>query len=495
MLWMDRNKKDLFDRSVLSGARLEVGNEVGDLAMGYFGDFVEVKFGKHRSDMVTVTHKYLDDGEKVIAEASFVFDGNFCSVDILRVNDDGSFDVVEVKSSTSKNADEETSEEKKVKAVYLDDMAYQYYVLTNCGYKVNTISLMQLNKEYIRHGELDIHELFVVEDYTDIVKSMQSEIPTTLASITAVAEQKSEPLSDDYIGNRCNKPYECGYKAYCWHDMPENNVFDIGCGLWGSKKDKYYHDGLLTMEDALNAGVIKSERQIRQIETKLNGLPPHIDKEGIREFLDTLWYPLYYFDFETWQQAIPLFDGVWPYEQIPTQYSLHIQNEPGGELIHKEFLGKEGEDPRRTIAERICEDIPKDGCMIAYWATFEITRLRELAEMFPDLSDHLLAIVENTWDLIVPFNSGHYYCEAMGGRTSIKVVLPAFFPDDPELDYHALDLVHDGMEAANAFATLHEQTPEDIARIRVALLKYCELDTLAMVKILEKLYAISKYWD
>jgi hypothetical protein len=110
--------------------------------------------------------------------------------------------------------------------------------------------------------------------------------------------------------------------------------------------------------------------------------------------------------------------------------------------------------------------------------------------MFPDLSEHLLAIVENTRDLIKPFNDGHYYCEAMGGRTSIKVVLPAFFPDDPELDYHALDLVHDGMEAMNAFATLHEQPPEDIAKIREALLKYCELDTLAMVKILEKLQQI-----
>jgi hypothetical protein len=182
---------------------------------------------------------------------------------------------------------------------------------------------------------------------------------------------------------------------------------------------------------------------------------------------------------------------VWPYEQIPTQYSLHIQNEPGGALIHKEFLGKEGEDPRRAIAERICEDIPVDGCMIAYYATFEKTRLKELAGMFPDLSDHLMAIYENTRDLIVPFNAGHYYCEAMGGRTSIKVVLPAMFPDDPELDYHALDLVHDGMEAANAFATLHEQTPEDIAKIRAALLKYCRLDTLAMVKILERLQQLT----
>jgi hypothetical protein len=489
MLWMDQNKRDLFDRSVLSEARLEIGNEVGDLAMGYYGDFAEVKFGEYRSDMLADTQKYLEAGEKVIAEASFVFDGNFCSVDILRINDDGSFDAVEVKSSTSKNVDED-SEEKKVKEIYLDDMAYQYYVLTKCGYRVNSMSLMQLNKEYTRQGELDIHGLFVVEDCTDVIQSMQGEIPSILAGMAAVAEQAAEPDSDDYIGNRCNKPYVCGYKAHCWRDMPENNVFDIGFRLRESKKEEMFHDGLLTMEDVMKAGRLTNDKQIRQVNTKVMGLPPYINKEGIKEFLDTLWYPLYYFDFETWQQAIPLFDGVWPYEQVPTQYSLHIQHEPGGELIHKEFLGKEGEDPRRAIAEQICKDIPKDGCVIAYYATFEKTRLKELAGLFPDLSDHLNAIIANTRDLIVPFNAGHYYCEAMGGRTSIKVVLPAFFPDDPELDYHALDLVHDGGEAMNAFATLHEQAPEDIKRIRAALLKYCELDTLAMVKILEKLYEL-----
>ncbi|GHU66267.1 hypothetical protein AGMMS49983_15560 [Clostridia bacterium] len=487
ILWMNQNKKDLFDSSVLNEARLETGNQVGDLAMGYYGDFVEVKFGERRSDMLADTKKYLDAGDKVIAEASFAFGENFCSVDILRVNDDGSFDVVEVKSSTSKNA-EDDSDEKNVKEVYLDDMAYQYYVLTACGYRVNSMSLMQLNRSYVRHGELDIHKLFVVEDYTEAVRSRQADVPETLARITAVAEQEAEPPSDDYIGNRCNKPYECGYKAFCWRNMPENNVFDIGFRVRGTKKEELFRAGILTMEDVLNAdGCGLSDKPLRQITTKVLGLPPFVDRDGIKEFLDSLWYPLYYFDFETWPQAIPLFDDVWPYEQIPTQYSLHIQNEPGGPLIHKEFLGKEGEDPRRAIAERICEDIPAAGCMIAYYAAFEKTRIKELAGLFPDLSAHLMAIYENTRDLIDPFAKGHYYCEAMGGRTSIKVVLPAFFPDDPELDYHALDLIHNGTEAADAFATLHEQSPEDIEKIRAALLKYCELDTLAMVRILDKL--------
>jgi hypothetical protein len=127
------------------------------------------------------------------------------------------------------------------------------------------------------------------------------------------------------------------------------------------------------------------------------------------------------------------------------------------------------------------------GCSVACNMSFEQSRLKELAELYPDLSDHLLDIRANMHDIMIPFRDGDYYSEAMKGSYSIKFVLPALYPDDPELDYHNLDEVHNGGEASSAFLTMTKKTPEEIASLRANLLKYCGLDTYAMVKVLEKL--------
>lgn len=176
-----------------------------------------------------------------------------------------------------------------------------------------------------------------------------------------------------------------------------------------------------------------------------------------------------------------------PYQQIPTQYSLHILRRQEAELEHREYLAEAGTDPRRAVAEHLVADIPADACTLAYNMGFEKGRISELANAFPDLADHLLAINAGMHDLIVPFRKGSFYARAMGGSNSIKAVLPALFPEDPELDYHALDGVHNGSEAMDAFARMVDMSPEETALTREHLLRYCELDTLAMVRIWERL--------
>ena len=197
-------------------------------------------------------------------------------------------------------------------------------------------------------------------------------------------------------------------------------------------------------------------------------------------------------DFETVMPAVPKYIGTKPYAQIPFQYSLHYIEQEGGELMHREFLAEPGSDPRRAIAERLCEDIPIDVCVTAYNKSFECTRLKELAETFPDLAEHLLSIRDHIVDLLVPFQSGWYYNRAMGGSFSIKSVLPAIFPDDPDLDYHNLEGVHNGSEAMNEFAAMERMTPQERESTRQNLLKYCELDTYAMVKVWEELVRVSQ---
>lgn len=482
MLWMDRHMPERFDNSVLNESVLATGSEVGDLAMGYYGEFVEVPFdGSDLSGMVAKTQALMDAGVRVICEATFSFDGCLCMVDILRVEDDG-VHIVEVKSATSPSA------------IYYHDMAFQTWVLTQCGLKVKTVSLMYLNNQYVRHGALDLQELFTVEDSSAKVVPMVPDVETAIADLKEIAGKDQEP--DIAYGPHCKNPYECGYRAWCWRDLPTPSVFDL-CRMQTKKALKLKDKGIVSFQSLLDNDIELAGRQMVQVICEVNNEDTHIDEPAVRLFLNGLCFPLYFLDFETFQPAIPPFDGVRPYQQIPTQYSLHVLREPNGELEHYEFLAQPGCDPRRDVAEHLVADIPAEqgpdgiwsvcGTTLAYNMGFEKGRIKELAELFPDLSERLLAINKGMSDLIKPFESGAYYARAMGGANTIKRVLPALFPDDSELDYHGLEGVHNGSEAMSVYAGMANMEPGEAERTRENLLRYCELDTYAMVKIWRKL--------
>lgn len=173
------------------------------------------------------------------------------------------------------------------------------------------------------------------------------------------------------------------------------------------------------------------------------------------------------------------------------QYSLHYIEHEGGELKHTEFLAYPGADPRRALAEQLCKDIPKGVCTTAYNMGFEKGRIKGLAEIFPDLADHLMDIHDHIEDLMIPFQKKYYYTKAMQGSYSIKYVLPALFPDDPTLDYHNLEGVHNGSEASATFKKMANMDKPELETYRKYLLKYCGLDTFAMVKVWEKLNEVA----
>ena len=109
------------------------------------------------------------------------------------------------------------------------------------------------------------------------------------------------------------------------------------------------------------------------------------------------------------------------------QYSLHYIEHEGGELKHTEFLAYPGADPRRASAEQLCRDIPMNVCTTAYNMGFEKGRIRGLAELYPDLAEHLMNIHDHIQDLMIPFQRKYYYTRAMQGSYSIKYVLPRCF--------------------------------------------------------------------
>lgn len=469
ILWLNKYKsevkEDLNNESIL-----ENGTKVGLIAKYLFGNYIDIEFNEDLSKMLEDTQKVINNNNNaVITEASFNYNNNFCSVDIL-IKRNNDYEIYEVKSST------------EVKDIYIDDISYQRYVLNNLGYNIIKTSIVYINSDYVRYGELELDKLFNIEDVTNITLSKQKEIEENITLINEYMLQVEEPSIE--IGMNCHEPYPCPYFKYCTKHLPEQNVFNIR-RMKMQTKLQLYKDNKYTYEALLKEKI--NDKYKQQIEFELYNKDPIINKEAIKSFLDNLSYPLYFLDFETYQQPIPLYDGISPYMQIPFQYSLHYIEKENSPLKHKEFLAEPNIDPRRLLAERLVMDIPKDSCVLAYNMMFEKMVIRNLANLYPDLSVHLMNIYNNIQDLMIVFQKRDYYTKEMYGSYSIKYVLPALFPNDPELDYHNLDLIHNGGEASSSYANLNDYRKEEQEKIKQSLLKYCELDTYAMVKIWQKL--------
>lgn len=477
--WMKKNKPEEFilDESITS--RMEAGREVENLARGLFGEYVDVtSYVDEKLDISTMLEKTryeIVKGTDVICEAAFEVEGLYCAVDILKKSECG-WDIYEVKSSTHDEP------------VYMADIAYQKYVLKQCGINVTGTYLVCLNNEYVFEGNLDVHALFKITDVSLEVFLEESRINSIIEEAKEIFDSSEEPDID--LSINCNNPYPCIFWKYCSKHIPNPSVFNL-YRMPFKKKIECYKDGNISYEDLQKSGIIGNEKQLRQIQHFLEERDTYIEKENIQRFLDTLTYPIYFLDFETMQPVIPIYVGTKPYAQIPFQYSLHYIESEGAELKHKEFLAESGTDPRRALAEQLCADIPMGVCVTAYNKAFECTRLKELAAFYPDLADHLMNIEARIIDLLVPFQSGYYYNRAMGGSFSIKSVLPAIFPNDPSLDYHNLEGVHNGSEAMTLFPKIKDMPLEEQIIARRNLLKYCELDTYAMVKVWQKLISVA----
>ena len=471
LLWMLLYSNELGQEDPNAKKRIEDGIEVGEYAKTYFSNTIDVTArNEDRSlnieEMIARTNDLLGKKDIVIAEASFSVNGLFCSVDLLRNTDDG-YEIYEVKASTY------------VEQAHIMDAAFQKYVLEKAGLKISKVYILHLNHSYIRKGDIYVNALLVKKQvdedelFIDVFENLEKDL-LLAEEITVTNHEPKQPLSQS-----CK---DCPYKIHCQKNLPSPNVLDLN-GIRGGYD--YLNTGIVTYNDVLLKQVKLNKRQKVQIEAYLKKQQRIVDVQEVQAFLKTIKYPIYHLDFETIQFAIPPCDGAWPYEQIPTQYSLHIEFEEGY-LEHREFLGT-SIDPRREIAESLCQNIPMDACILAYNKAFECGRLEELAHLFPDLKQRLINMRDHVIDLIVPFKNGGFYCLDMGGSNSIKAVLPALYPDDSELDYHALAMVHNGSEAMEIYPRMLKAPLIEKALIRESLLKYCRLDTLAMVKVLRKL--------
>jgi hypothetical protein len=261
----------------------------------------------------------------------------------------------------------------------------------------------------------------------------------------------------------------------CWRGIDGLTIFDIP-RLGTAKTDRLQSSGVIHLEDIPLENELTTKQQAFVdfiVEEQVT-----IDKPAIKAALDELTYPLYFFDFETIDYALPVFDGCTPYQQVPFQYSCHILHE-SGELTHDAFVHTGENDPRPALLDALLNCIGERGSVIVYYAPFERARLRELAAAFPQYTERLDDIADRLWDQLDIFKQ-HYRHYGFGKSNSLKSVLPVVVP---ELSYAVLD-VQNGTQAQVVWEkmVLEGESAEKERLIR-QLLAYCELDTLAMVKM------------
>lgn len=468
-LYLYKNNKELLDPlSEMQQAIFSRGTDVGKLAQQLFPGGIDAsplsptKF----DESIKLTEELIQKGEHVIYEASFMFEQVLAAADIV-VNDDSGWKIYEVKSSTSVNE------------VHINDAAVQYWIVSNLGYKVKDISIVYINNQYLRKGELDLNSLFSIESVLEFALEKQKFVTDEVTRQKRVLKRNSIPKVD--IGMHCTDPYPCGFIGYCWKHIPENSVFDIS-GMHLRKKFELYEKGIIKMKDIPNDCGLNKNQQL-QIDGVLQN-KKIIDKEAIKEFLDTISYPMYFVDFESFQPPVPLYEDSKPYQQIPFQYSVHYKESASSELRHFEFIAEPDTDPRIPFIENLLKVLGNKGDIIVYNKSFEITRLKEIQRDLPKYAKQIEKLFDRVKDLMLPFQKKYYYSPEMKGSYSIKYVLPTLVP---ELSYENM-VIADGGTASLAYESL--LTLDDfikIDEIKKQLLEYCKLDTLAMVRILEKL--------
>lgn len=460
--------------NVLSPMLARHGEDVGRVARQLYGPGEMI--GDATSSLgecLSLTQAALARKAPTIYEATLDHEGVLIRADVLRPVRGGA-EVVEVKSSTLK-----TYAKDKVKQETLTfDCAIQHYTLELAGLKPKSFRLAMVNSEFVYRGKGKYDGLLGEVDVSKPAAALGDEVQQ---SIRAARKTLSGDLPDITVGPHCTSPYDCPFQSHCTPAGP-----------------KYPSRRLLTLRKRKNADVIAEvekngwddlrkvpkslldhERDLR-IWTAVKTGKAQLNPEAI-EWAKALPYPRYYIDFETILFSVPIWAGTRPYEQLPFQWSCHIEH-ADGRLEHRAFLADGSELPLRAFAESLLKVLGRrKSPVLVYSAAMEVTRLRELATRFPDLAEPITKVVDRVKDLW-PIMRNHYYHRDMDGSWSIKDVIPTIAPD---MAYGNLGEVQEGGGAQWAFIQLLDPAlPADRrVSLREALLRYCAHDTLAMVKI------------
>lgn len=464
------------------------GHEVGRLAQQVFpsGVLLSEDHLAHREAVSHTRELMADKQVSALFEGGFSFEDIYVRVDIVKRLPGNRWRLIEVKSSTG------------VDAKHIPDVAIQKYVMEGCGYAVADACLMHINKQYEYDGEKynlatptvtkkkregtkrkkKVTGLFTIRSLKEEIRVFEKEVPALLAAQWKVLASKHAP--DVPCGTHCSSPFGCEFYAYCHEGQTDDWVGNLP-GI-GKKQDELIAGGITSVFEIPGSYAL-SGVQKRALDCIKNNRPYY---DGhLHSILAKLSHPMYFMDFETAFPALPRYAGMHPYDQIPFQWSVHLQHAPGARLEHREFLNGDGGDPRGAFISTLLPVLEKHRqAPIVVYSDFESRCLSLLAGAFPRYAGRIEAVRDRLWDLLKVIR-GHVYHPRFLGSFSIKNVLPALVPS---MSYDNMEIA-DGLQAGVAYEKLtgNELGAKEKARLRKALLAYCEQDSLAMVRLLEKL--------
>jgi Domain of unknown function(DUF2779) len=448
-------------------AIIEQGREVGLLARQLFLGGVEVGSDGGLDQAIRATRELVANPEvPAIFEGTFENCGILVRVDLLQRRRDHRWRLIEVKSTTS------------LKQEHLDDVGIQSRVVSRSGLDLASVNLAHVNRDYVFDGgSIDPRKFFKIRNLTRRIARLQPKLTFQLRAEFTVLNMPNAP--DLPPGPHCTDPVTCEFYDQCNPPRPDDHVGYLP-RIQASAVEQLAEVGIESIWD-IPDDFLLNERQ-RRAATCVQTGKPWFSPE-LAEQLGGLKYPLHFMDFETVNPAIPRFAGMRPYDQLPFQWSVHLQREPGAEPQHFEFLAKDTTDPQREFIASLCSALGNSGSIVVYSA-FESQRLSELAAWLPEFAGRIKKIQRRLWDLL-PVVRNHVYHPRFAGSFSIKKVLPALVPG---MTYEGME-VADGTDAGLAWESLIRggMDQSERERTRKALLEYCGLDTLALVKLLDKL--------
>jgi hypothetical protein len=468
-LWLLKNKPEIFNEhkgefSLFLEKLVREGYEVEEYVLKLYPDVIDLEHVPAEQ----VKGKLQNTG--FYTQATLTTEsGLFARLDLIEVLEDGSLDIYEIKSSTSIKKDKKHN--------HLKDIAFQKYVAEQNGYTVRNVIHTHLNKEFVKHGDIDPQGLIIFEKVNEEVDEIYDQ---TIEEIKAGVEHiNRESINEDQC--TCldmTRSNHCDTFTYFNKNIPERSIYELN-NIRDKKIQTLRDDGIYKIADIPEDFKLSEYQQLQQLSVIKD--EPIIDWDNINETLESLEFPLYFFDYETLPFAVPRVNGYKPHQHTPVQYSLHVLHK-NGDLEHFEYLAESLEKPQKLI-ESMKKYIETKGTLVSWYASFEKTRNKEMAELYPEYKDFLVDINDRTFDLMDIFKKDYVDAQFLGSQ-SIKKVQPVLVPD---LSYKALD-VQSGTMAVDSAERLYEMTePNEIKEIRNAMLEYCKLDTLAMVKIYEVL--------
>jgi hypothetical protein len=467
LLWYQYNAKtEIPPVDAATQALFDQGHEVGELAKRLFPGGVEVGKGIVDFQPVLAQSRKALSLRKPLFESAFMQKNAYARADVLDPVGKDQWDIIEVKSST------------ELKEVNLHDLAFQRYTFEGAGLKIRNCHLLYINTEYVRQGAIDPQALFLREDVTGKVVELLPQVGKNLEGMLEVIGKRKHP--DTPIGPHCSDPYDCALEEICWAFLPRQNVTCMH--RLGKKAFDLLGRGIQKIVDIPEDYRLSGTQAVQLNATKRGR--PFVDREKVGEFLASLEYPLYFLDFETFGTAIPLFDNVRPYQQVPFQFSLHVVRSEGAKPEHHSYLSENQSDPRPDILRQLSTLLGEKGSIIGYSAGFEKRLLRESCDVYRKYLPWFNRVEGRITDLLIPFRSFHYYHPLQEGSTSLKAVLPALTGKG----YGGMEISEGGAASLEflrvTFGTVSEAERE---KVRAELLDYCGLDTSGMIQIVAAL--------